>query len=154
MSIDEQAPQQPTAQPSARDRLVGRHRLRTEEDLVTLRMDGDMVLDETRQIHAELERVLAEVGRAFVLVDMSHGRNTAPDARRFIAEWNRRHRVSGAVIFGCSVPQRAAATLVFAAIRLFRPSMFPLAMLKTEAEARAWIEEHRSKLLARTGSIR
>lgn len=153
MSRDEQAPQSPANQ-SAQERRVGRHRMRTEEDVVFLGMDGDMDLDESKQIHAELERVLAEVGRAFVLVDMSHGGNTAPDARRFIAEWNRRHRVSGAVIFGGSIPQRAAATLVFAAIRLFRPGMFQLAMLKTEAEARAWIDEQRSKLLARTSASR
>lgn len=148
MTTDGQVPQ------GTQDRLVGRHRLCTEADVVILRMDGDMVLDESKQIHAELERVIEEHGRVFVLVDMSQGRNTAPDARRFIAEWNRRHRVSGAVIFGGSVPQRAAATLVFTAIRLFRPSMFPLAMLKTEAESRAWIEEQRSKLLARTSSLR
>lgn len=150
MTTDGQTKQPPAAQQSTHERFVGRHRLRTEGDVVFLQMDGDMVLDESKQIHAELERVLAEVGSVFVLVDMSYGRNTAPDARRFIAEWNRRHRVSGAVIFGGRVPQRAAATLVFAAIRLFRPGMFPLAMLKTEAEARAWIVEQRSKLPART----
>ncbi|MFO0573020.1 MAG: STAS/SEC14 domain-containing protein [Polyangia bacterium] len=127
--------------------MVGKHTMTIEEDIVFLTMDGDMDLENAQTFHEQIEKVLTRLKRVFVLVDMTRARNTTPDARRFVAEWNRKHRASGAAIFGGSVTQRAAAALTFAAIRIFRPSLLPIATLKTEAEARAWISEQRTKLL-------
>lgn len=132
---------------TATSQMVGKHTMRLEEDIVYLIMDGDMDLENAQAFHDQIEKVLTRLKRVFVLVDMTRARNTTPDARRFVAEWNRKHRASGAAIFGGSTTQRAAAALTFAAIRMFRPSLLPIATAKTEAEARAWISEQRIKLL-------
>ena len=132
---------------SGTTRKIGAHTLTVEDDVVFLALQGDYKLDDAMQTHAEIERLLSTLGRAFIAVDQTHGGATPPDARRFIADWNKRHRASGAVMFGGGLVSSAAATLVLSAIRLFQPDMLPMVFAKSELEARDWISAQRTKLL-------
>jgi len=133
---------------AADSQAIGTHTLVVEEDLVFLTQHGDYKLGDAQQVNAEVEAVLARLGRVFVLVDQRAAGTTPPDARRCLAEWNKKHKASGAAIFGGSAAARAAATLVLTAVRVFRPDSTPTIFTTTEAEARAWIAAQRTKLLA------
>lgn len=61
-----------------------------------------------------------------------------PLRRRFIADWNRRHRIDGVASFGASLFMRTMVTLVLNAIRLIGWRRVPAVLTKTEAAARAW----------------
>lgn len=127
-------------------RPLGTHFLKVEDDIVFLIQDGDYTLDDAIKTHAEIEGVLGRLGRAFIMVDQSKSGSTSAEVRRFIANWNKRHRASGAVMFGGSTVGRAAATLALSAIRLLQPDTMPTVFTRTEEEARAWISSQRSRL--------
>jgi hypothetical protein len=131
---------------AAECKQIGTHEVRLEDDLVFLIQRGDYTLGDATRINEEIGAVLSRYGRVFVLVDQSQAGRTPPEARRALAEWNKKHRCSGAAIFGSSGAARAVATLVITAIRLFRPDAMPTIFANSEAEARAWIENRRAHL--------
>lgn len=127
-------------------RPLGSHWLKVDGDVVFLIQEGDYTIDDAIKTHTEIEGVLARLGRAFIMVDQTNSGTTSAEVRRFITDWNKRHRASGAVMFGGSTVGRAAATLVLSAIRLFQPNTMPTVFMRTEEEARAWISSQRAKL--------
>ncbi len=129
-------------------RLIGTHQLVLEDDVVFLTHRGDFTLADAVQMNVEVEAVLKRLGRAFILIDLTHARSMPPEVRRYLAEWNKQHKPSGAILFGASAVSRAVATLVLAAIRIFRADSLPTLFMATEAEARGWIEVQRAKILA------
>lgn len=127
---------------------VGQHSVRVEDDTLSLAVSGVMGLDETILVHRELEKLLTEHHRAFVIVDNRHGSGISPESRRWIGEWNRHHQASGVAVFGnAGATGRALIAIVFAVIRIFRKDALPLVWVKGEAEARTWIAAERNKLL-------
>jgi hypothetical protein len=127
-------------------RIVGTHEVHIDNDLVHLLQHGDYTLDDAIKTHAEIEAVLIKLGRAFILVDQSRAGITFPEVRKFIGDWNKKHKASGAAMYGGSLASRAAATLVLSVIRLFRPDTLPTVFMQSEAEARNWINTQREKL--------
>ena len=122
---------------------VGRHSLFIEGDTVFLVQNGTYNLEDAKRTHEHLEKVLYGVGRVFVVVDQSRASTTSGEARRFIADWNKKHNVSAAAIVGENAIARAAASLVLSFIRFIRPDPMPVAFFRTEREARAWIARRR-----------
>jgi hypothetical protein len=131
-------------------RVIGTHRIQIEGDIVFLIQEGDYPVEDAHKPHAEIEAVLGKLGRAFILVDQTHGGQTTSAARKAITEWNKKHKASGAAIFGGGIATRAAATLVVSAVRLFRPDTMPTVFTQNEAEGRAWIAAQRAKLATRS----
>lgn len=126
-------------------RVIGTHHIQIEDDIVFLTQTGDYTPDDALKTNAEIEAVLYKLGRVFIMVDQSGAGVTHPETRKITAAWNKRHKATGAAIFGGSLTSRAAATLVLSAIRLFRPDLLPTIFVENEAEARAWINIQRSK---------
>jgi hypothetical protein len=126
--------------------LLGQHVTARERDLVSIRLRGPLSLEEAQGFHAAVARTLARYGTAFVLVDSSQGGSLSPETRRWIAEWNKSHKVTGVAIFGSSLVVRALLTLVLNAIALMRREAVPSVFVKNEAQARAWLAALRSRL--------
>jgi hypothetical protein len=122
---------------------VGAHSLFIEGDTLFLVQNGAYNLEDAQRTHAHVEKVLYGVGQAFVVVDQSRAGTTSGEARRFIAEWNKKHTVSAAAIVGGTAIARTAASLVLSVIRFIRPEPMPVAFFRTEREARAWIAKQR-----------
>jgi hypothetical protein len=131
---------------------MGTHQISVEDDIVFLQQNGDYTPDDALKTHAEIEGVLYSLGRVFILVDQSKAGITQPQTRKIIAAWNKKHKATGAAMFGGGLASRAAATLVLSAIRLFRPDLLPTVFVETEAEGRAWINAQRNKYMAKTGA--
>jgi hypothetical protein len=132
-------------------RPAGKHSYYQEDDTYFLLLAGSLELSDAIAIHDQLALILQEHGRLFVVVDGRRGDrqgSSKPDVRRYIADWNRRHRATGVAVFGDHGPiTRTVMTMIFAAIRVFRSDALPLALVQDEAEARAWIAAERTKLL-------
>lgn len=88
-----------------------------------------------------------EYGYTLTLVDATRAGTMTPEARRASAIYQREHSMPGAVgIFGVSVLVGALVALYSRAIALFSTRERETAMFRTEAEARAWLDEQRIKL--------
>ena len=118
---------------------LGAHSVSREGDLHLIKMEGGLSQEEAETFHKGVARTLARYGSAYVLVDSRRASSIAPLTRRWIAEWNKSHQVSGVAIYGSSLVVRTVLTLVLNAIALLRSQAVPSAFLKTETEARAWI---------------
>lgn len=137
-------------------RPVGKHSYYQEEDTYFFILTGSLELPEAVAIHDQLALILKQQGRLFVVVDGRKGdgrANSKPEVRRYIAEWNRRHRATGVAVFGeHGHVTRTVMSMIFSAIRVFRKDALPLALVSDEAAARAWIAQERAKFLRSTGS--
>jgi hypothetical protein len=133
--------------------LIGQHGVEIDGELVTLRMRGPVSLEETERCLATVEQVMAERGRAFLIIDHRQVGPSGPEVRRCMAEWARGHSVSGIAIFGASLPMRTVSVLLIRGIALLysRPDLIErVALVRSEAEARAFIAERRARLDAAT----
>lgn len=110
-----------------------------EKDLNTIKLRGNLSLDEAQVFHAMVERSLETYGTAYVLVDASQAGLISAATRRWIAQWNQEHQVSGVAIYGGSLVARTLLTLLLNAIVLMGRQNFPAVFLRTEADARAWL---------------
>lgn len=132
---------------------VGTHTVYIEDDTVILVQNGTYHLEDARLTHEHVERILYGLGRVFVMVDQSNAGSNMPETRRFLRDWNKRHKASGAVMFGGSGMSIAAASLALSVIRFLHADALPVAYVKNEAEARAWIAQQRGRLLSNKGRL-
>lgn len=133
-------------QPSS---LIGQHGVEIDGDVVTLRMRGPVSLEETERCLATVEQLMAERGRAFLLIDHRQVGPSGPEVRRCMAEWARGHRIPGIAILGASLPMRTVSVLLIRGIALLysRPDLIErVTFVRSEAEARAFFTERRARL--------
>ena len=127
-------------------RSFGNHKLRVEGDIVFSVWDGPSTLAEVQALHAIYERVIAECGRAYSLIDLRRAQNPPPDARRWINDWSERYQLAAVACFGASFTVRTVATLLVRAIRLVRgPVGGTMDFFETEAQARAFLASQRTR---------
>lgn len=140
--------QSPETSADMEARVAGRHVLRTKDDTFFLTCHGQMNRDEAIVVHAEIEGILRRIGHAFIVVDVRDGDGATPECRRWIGEWNERHRATGVAIYGnTGTAARSIIAMVFAIIRFCRKSSLPMMWVKNEAEAMAWVAAERNKLV-------
>jgi len=121
--------------------------LRTRDDTFFLTCHGQMSRDEAICVHAEIEAILRRLGRVYVIVDVRDSAGATPECRRWIGEWNERHRATGVAIYGnTSAAARSIIAMVFTVIRFCRKSSLPMMWVKNEAEAIAWVAAERTKI--------
>lgn len=125
---------------------IGTHSISLEGDTLFVVQNGTFHLDDAQKTHDLVEKVLYSVGRVFVLVDQSQAGSTSSEARRYIADWNKKHKVSGAAIFGGGPIARTASALAVSVIQFLRKEPLPVAFFATEKEARAWVVKLRGLL--------
>ena len=120
-------------------RQLGLHTVTQDGDLLFIILRGPLELGEAQTFHGLVADALRQYGHAYVLADCSRGDSLSAETRRWIADWNRRHRIDGVAIFGANLFMRTMVTLVLNAIRLIGQRGVPAVLTKTEAEARAWL---------------
>jgi hypothetical protein len=130
-----------------KNRSVGKHVIRAEGDTFFLACHELMNQEEAIEVHTEIEKILLHQHRVFIIVDYRHGAGTTPEARRWIGEWNERHKANGVAIYGnTGATARALIAMIFAVIRFFRKASLPMVWVKNEAEAVAWVTAERNSL--------
>jgi hypothetical protein len=126
---------------------MGRHWLRREGDVLFVRWHGVATLDDMQALHEVANQVRAEHGYAVSLQDGTHGKGMTPEARRWLMSLPRRTEVIA--IFGAPFFARVAGTMVQRAMSLLLEHAPAVGFFETEAEARAFLDDERRRLLAR-----
>lgn len=125
---------------------IGSHRVRIEEDVMLLKIVGNLSLADTKSLCSLCEAVLAEHGSLFMIADLHQSKSFSPEGRKFISEWNTRHTITAIAQYGVSVVTQAITVLVAAATRLLGGRAVEIKRVKDEAEGRAWIAELKHRL--------
>jgi hypothetical protein len=121
---------------------VGSHRMTVDGDWVEMRFVGVVNVADSSRLHALLAEVLANnAGRAHVLADITRLEGLLPEARRDMSEWNSKHKITAAAVFGGGFTVRTIVTLALKAIKLRDPNQFEVTFTRTEEEARRWLCE-------------
>lgn len=134
--------------PSERWEPIGKHQHRFEPpDLYVVRIDGDVSGQEIRVQIDAIQALAQRTGKSiFWLADIAKMGSIKPDARRAMAEANQEAHtaLAGSAMFGASFTSRVMINLLVRAVRILRASkQRPVAFVETEAEARAFLDEHR-----------
>ena len=130
--------------------LIGPHRVVCGEDWFLARFVGPLLAEHMPAVNELSNGYARRKGYTLVLVDASGASAMTPEARRMTVDNSRKNPApSAAAIFGTSLATRALATLLFKAIELLGGMDGNVAFFKTEAEARAWLDEQRVLLRAR-----
>jgi hypothetical protein len=125
---------------------LGRHRARQVDDVIEVAFVGPLMLAEAVALHERIAEVFAERGSCYLLADLAALEGLGPDVRRYIGEWHKTHRLSGAALHGASVAMRAIASLTVKAIGMLGNHRTPVVFLRDEPEARRWISARRDAL--------
>ncbi|HZF47336.1 MAG TPA: STAS/SEC14 domain-containing protein [Polyangiaceae bacterium] len=131
---------------------IGNQRVRVEGDTVFSRWSGSPSMAEIQGYHAVLERVLAEAGKVYCLIDMRNSERPSPEARQWMTGWARRFQVTALAGFGANFAMRTVATLMSRAVRFFKSDMPVMEFFETEAEARVYLAAERARIAAKKGS--
>lgn len=130
--------------------LIGPHRVVCGEDSFLAQFVGELTAEHLPAVNEISNGYARRKGYTLVLVDAARASAMTPEARRMTVDNSRKNPApSAAAIFGTSVATRALATLLFKAIALLGGIDRNVAFFKTEAEARAWLDEQRVLLRAR-----
>lgn len=123
----------------------GQHLVTQDGDLVKAQIVGAVSRAEAVAFHDMLAQLLAEHGRCYLLVDLTRLASISPEARRYVGEWNRTHRVTAGAAFGASFPARAAIMLLLNAVRLMNRDAPEIFLARDETEARRWLAARRAE---------
>lgn len=124
--------------------FFGTHRVRQDGELVELQLLGAAGYPETVAFHDMLARVTAEHGRCYLLVDISGLTGIEAKARRYVSEWNRRHRITAGSLYGVGFTARVFITLLLNTIRLMNADPPEVHTARDEAGARRWLAARRA----------
>jgi hypothetical protein len=128
----------------------GRHSMiREASGLLVLTLDGDISLDDVNKVIDEEMRLIAGMRHVFLLIDFTKAGALGPDARRRGVEGGKDIPYSGIALFGASFQTRVVANMMISAAGLFSNRPIPTTFTKTEAEARAWLEERQRAMIGR-----
>ncbi|MDI1444398.1 hypothetical protein [Polyangium sp. 6x1] len=128
---------------------IGPHPIRFEPpDIVLCQPTGVVTVEDLREGAAYLEKISKQLGHGvFYMADLSKLTRYAP---QMVVHSFKTFPVSvlrGSVMFGANLYHRAVVDMILRAVRLLRLEIgrIPIASLADEAEARAWVEELRSR---------
>jgi len=112
---------------------------------------GDIDANLMLRMNEELRRAAHDKPHIFLLMDHSRAGSASPEARKLAVEGTKHLRIVGAASFGASFTVRVLTSLLARAHSLFRKETGQLLhFFRTEAEARAWIDERRGALSGKT----
>ena len=129
--------------------FIGPHRIQCGPDMYFAEFIGDLRSEHMPEIHEVGNRYLRRNGYKLILVDASRAGTMTPQARRVNVENLRQNPgLSATAVFGTSMVTRTIVTLLFKAMDLLSGREAAVAFFKTEAEARAWLDAQRIRILA------
>lgn len=127
---------------------LGKHRYYVDKDLFVLDGHGEISVKELEELFRTCWRIGDEYGYWLVLVDARAGVGMSADARRYVGQVRKIHPSgkNATAIFGGGLIELTFITLIRNVIRLLRGEESSIAACRTEAEARAWLDEQRELL--------
>ncbi len=92
--------------------------------------------------------VLDDLGRCFLLADLSACSGIEAEARRYMAQWSKDYtdQLSGTAVYGFNFAMRAIVTLSINAIRFLGTQQVDVVFKKDRADALRYCEDRRAEL--------
>lgn len=118
-----------------------------------VRLVGVFALEDARELYARSSAFAVRNGYSLMLTDLTRSTGISPEARRFVTDQVRGEdrstvrNLTANANFGASLPVRAVTTLYYSAMKIVSKTEMPMIIVKTEAEARAWLEKRRAAIL-------
>ncbi len=123
--------------------VIGKHVVVTDEDVVQVKWDGPVKLDEMSAIQRIYEARLLLHPRLYSVFHVTRAHTPPPEVRRQMAKWRQTHKVAGSAVVGASLPIRSIATLYLRATTLLGLKTWPVRFVESEAEAHEFFAELR-----------
>jgi hypothetical protein len=128
---------------------LGRHLARVEDDILFIRWNGEVSLEEIQEMYEVALRIRARFPVVLGLNDGRLGTGLSVEARRFAVE-NRTSasRIDAVATFGASFPKRVFGTMILRAATSLIGCRTRMEFFNSEAEARGWLIAQRENILA------
>ena len=130
----------------------GKHWMRLEGDILYCKYTGLISVPDVRESMQLLDKMLVPGRTYYIIADVADVTGMEAEARRISTEWFATHNIGGAVNFGAGAVTRAIAALILSMLRLLHRNHMSSEFVKTEEEARAWVEAQRRRRSAASPS--
>lgn len=132
--------------PGPETHLVGKHAVTLEGDIIHLDYAGDYSGDEAVEITRLCSEVTRRHPRSYILCNTANAGTVSPEARQVWIAWFGDHNVEAIVCYGAgSFTTRTLIKMVAASARVLLGIEPHFVFTSTEADARAWIHQHRGR---------
>jgi hypothetical protein len=129
-------------------RFFGKHWMRLEGDTLFCKYVGVITLQDVQESMQVLAQEYIPGQTYYIIADVAEMTGMEAAARKVSTAWFARHNIGGVVNFGVGPLARAISELILSLLRLLHKSSMPVHFVKTEAEARAWVQEQRQRAAA------
>lgn len=120
--------------------FIGRHRVRDLEGIAFVECQGQISLEDAKQLTIFFEEVSGRAGCFLLLVDLRKSIAPGPEARKWLVDWTA-NRLGATACIGGSTGVNVVASLLNRAVRLIHGNSMPMEMFKIEAQALAWLRD-------------
>lgn len=115
-------------------------------DIICIRGHGEISADDMTEVAAFYDKHIRSWPRAFVLADQREQTGMSAEARKASAKLFDWVPFRGTVFYGGSFAMRTVGQMIMTITNALRQLDNPVKFVKTEDEARAWIEARRREL--------
>lgn len=121
----------------------GKHWMRMEEDILYFKYVGMITVPDIQTSMPFLEQKFQPGVTYYIICDVSEVTGMEAAARKISTDWFARHDIGGTVNFGAGTVTRAISALILSLLRLLHKNDMQTQFVKTEQEARVWVQEQR-----------
>jgi hypothetical protein len=129
----------------AEQHVIGKHLVITDQDVVSVHLDGAVSPAEMLALHRLYEVRLRLHPRLFSVLHVARVVPPSPEVRKLMADWRRRHKVAGTAVIGAGLAVRTIATLYLRAVEMLGLRTWPVRFFDSEQAAQAYLRELRSR---------
>lgn len=127
---------------------LDKHWIRLEGDVLFCKYVGMITLSNVKEQMQILDQQFEPGKTYYIIADVSEVSGMEAAARKLSTDWFANHDIGGAVNFGIGLATRAISALILSLLRLMHKNSMPTHFVKTEEEARAWVDAQRRRRAA------
>lgn len=128
----------------------GKHWMHLAGDILFCKYIGTISVPDVQESMRLLDGKLLPGHTYYIIADVAEVTGMDAEARKISTEWFAQHDIGATVNFGAGAVTRAIGALILSLLRLLHRNQMSSHFVKTEEEARAWIEEQRRRRGATT----
>lgn len=126
----------------------GEHKVWRTGDIVWMQCVGPISRADMESMRMVTRKALDELGRCFLLADLSACSGIEVEARKYMAQWSKDYtdQLSGTAVYGFNFAMRVIVTLTINAIRFLGTQQVDVVFKQDRADALLYCEERRVEL--------
>lgn len=125
---------------------AGELRLRIDGDILYVQPIGPLSIEHAQSILRAAERVKAQHGHLFLMVDLKRAGLLPAESRKILARFGAENPPLAVALYQVSPLLRGVNALLFGAINLLSKKRLNMMQFSTERDAREWVDAERGRL--------